>query len=391
MAHLRYTKRFKESGWVTRTFENQRMSTGQGNHAHARKYFKLRGGALTVLNEDKEEEWRSAIMTVLAGEENTLSISFTTEQGTITVKADSREDYLRWFRCLSAVAGQSFGKYYQLGTCLAGGTSSLVHHVMDRRNKDQLVVKIIQKDKCGQGSGGLFVRREVKALCLTDHPNIVRAIDVFSVDDKPHLVLEYVQHGTLQDLINNNPRGMNEVQARCIIQNVIKGLVHLHQKNILHRDLNPSNILMVSDFNAKIADFGLATFLADRDNKPHKSVGTLRYMAPEVLVGEPYGKPVDCWSIGIIYFTMIFGHNPFRGNTKKEMLTRIGERTESFLEFCAALVEPKLSDFVDSLLTIDPNSRISAEDALVHEYFRIKLDSSRSEGFNTILSTLMYR
>ena len=112
-------------------------------------------------------------------------------------------------------------------------------------------------------------------------------------------------------LISVDKSVYTENEARDLATRVLSAIKHCHDKNVVHRDLKPENLLMSSDSNdteVKLADFGFAAVLEDEGN-PNltECVGTPDYMAPEILSGQPYGKPVDLWAFGVILFILLAG------------------------------------------------------------------------------------
>jgi len=154
-----------------------------------------------------------------------------------------------------------------------------------------------------------------------DHPNIVKLYDVINDNDneKCYMIFEYVSEGELYDYIVKLGR-LSEEDARKFIRQIVSALEYCHSFLIIHRDLKPENLLLDDQLNVKISDFGLSNVI-----KPGRRFstfcGSLHYASPEILLGRKYlGPGIDVWSLGIIMFCLIVGHQPWDGSSASELL-----------------------------------------------------------------------
>jgi serine/threonine protein kinase len=182
-------------------------------------------------------------------------------------------------------------------------------------------------------------KREIEIMRSLKHENIVELYDDVKTTDQTYLFLEYCQGGDLKDLIEAS-QGLSETKARFFLKQIVEALKYLKTVRIIHRDLKPANILLDSEHNVKIADFGLARIL-DPDSLAKTILGTLLYMAPELMKKkelqdsiEKYGIKADIWSVGCIVYELIKGQRLFRDCTQSELKGRIQETIEkkTFLE-----------------------------------------------------------
>ena len=157
------------------------------------------------------------------------------------------------------------------------------------------------------------------------HPNIIRLLDHQTdiVQRKTSLVLEYANDGCLQDKINE--RLLDKENIKRIFRDVCQSVYYLHQKNIVHGDIKPENLLMNKDGQVKLCDFGSASLFGQQ--RPNS--GTLEYLAPESILGFSQNHKVDSWALGILLFEMITGAAPFKGQTK-ELIVKDMKRTLYF-------------------------------------------------------------
>lgn len=159
--------------------------------------------------------------------------------------------------------------------------------------------------------------------CLNlKHPNLMLLYDVKETDAGDHwVVMEYVAGTSLDQAIAAHSQGMPADEVLGWLRGIGDGVDHLHERGIVHRDLKPSNLFMEGGL-VKIGDYGLSKFMsASRRSGQTGSIGTVHYLAPEVMKGR-YGKEIDLYSLGVILYEMLTGHVPFDGESPGEVLMK---------------------------------------------------------------------
>ena len=160
------------------------------------------------------------------------------------------------------------------------------------------------------------LKTEINLLKATDHPNIIKLYEVF--EDKKYLyfIMEECSGGELfqQLAINAKKNKMyTEKDAAKLMKQILEAVNYLHYHGVCHRDIKPENILLSStdeSYQLKLIDFGLSKVLNTMDDIMNGEVGTLYYMAPEVIMGN-YNEKCDVWSSGVILYIMLSGNPPF--------------------------------------------------------------------------------
>ena len=210
---------------------------------------------------------------------------------------------------------------YEVQRSLGRGGMGAIFLAIDRDLDRPVAIKILEsvnKDTY------IRFRREAMAVARISHPNVVQVYDVGLDSTVPFIVMEYVAGGTLSDLLRDPdvPNPMPWDRATRIVSGVAKGLGAAHNKGIVHRDMKPANILMVSRKTEfpKLADFGIAKLSgADQLTREGLVVGTVGYLSPEQALGKPVDARSDVYSLGVMYYRMLTGQRAFEGTTE-EML-----------------------------------------------------------------------
>ena len=270
-------------------------------------------------------------------------------------------------------------KKYEVLSKLGSGSFGNVYLARNRFTNEKVAMKEIKKSSANLLSDGQ-IKDEIEILKNLDHPDIVRIIESFNTKNSYILITEYCEGGELFDQVKNQ---LSETQIAVIFRQLLSGLAYLHSNNIVHRDLKLENILIHEKerskitgedlFNIKIIDFGTARIF-DKKNKPQSIVGSSYYIAPEVL-RQRYNKECDLWSVGVILYMFIVGHAPFDGCDDEEITSNIqrGVYRKNDRRWIKASKEVK--DLIQKLLTYRPSQRLTAIQALNHEWFK-KTDSN---------------
>lgn len=189
--------------------------------------------------------------------------------------------------------------------------------------------------------------------CLNlKHPNLISLYDVCR-DEKESwwVVMEYVAGASLRDALDRNPAGLGESEAIRWFTGAAAGVAHLHREGLVHRDLKPGNLF--DDYGVvKVGDYGLSKFISEsRRGGQTESVGTFHYMAPEIGRGE-YGREIDLYALGVIFYEMLTGRLPFDGETAHEIIVKHLSSPPDL----TGIAEPYLT-VIEKALHKDPSKR----------------------------------
>lgn len=249
---------------------------------------------------------------------------------------------------------------------LGSGYNGVVRQANSRVNRGQkYAVKAFKLNNVSQEKRGQL-ESEVEIFLVMDHPHVARLMDVYESDDYLHLVMECMEGGELFDRVTALKR-FSERDAADAMWQMLLALNYIHGHGIVHRDLKLENFLYEKkDGNhLKLIDFGFSK-MWDPNIKMHVSCGTLSYVAPEVLE-KSYTSQCDLWSLGVIVFILLAGYMPFSG--KEDVQTRnISEGKYTMKPERWNNISKEAKHFVQSLLQVDPEKRLSADRALNHAW-----------------------
>uniref|UniRef100_M8AMZ3 [RNA-polymerase]-subunit kinase n=1 Tax=Aegilops tauschii TaxID=37682 RepID=M8AMZ3_AEGTA len=315
-----------------------------------------------------------------------------------------KKDASGWPLWLSSAAGDALQGWaprsadaFQKLEKIGSGTYSNVYKAIEVETGAVVALKKVRVDGVGEAESARFMAREIALLRrLGEHDNVVRLHGLvtsrLATAPSLYLVFEYMDHdltGLVSAATASGTR-FTLPQVKCYMKQLLSGIEHCHNKGVLHRDIKSSNLLVSEDGILKIADFGLATHFDPDNPRPMTSqVITLWYRPPELMLGTThYSVGVDLWSVGCVLAELLLGEPIFPGRTEVEQLHKVfklcGTPADDYwdklklphhtfkpYERCMAQkfkdLEPSTLSLLETLLSIDPDMRGTATDALNSE------------------------
>jgi len=279
---------------------------------------------------------------------------------------------------------------YVVQRLLRQGTVKAVYLVLDTRIQREVALAVVDRDRLTP-SGMPESEWEAQVLGkLGDHPNVVTVFDRWEEDGAALIASQYLPGGDLEGLLEragDTPAGIGLLEVLRLTEEVARGLAHVHARGIVHRDVQPRNILLDFWLTAYIGDFDLAVAVEDQDNGDLASRTTVGYMAPEIARGELVDGRADLYSLGVVAYEMLAGAPPFAGWNAQDILRRHRETAPAPLSWLDPVVPPRLVDLVMRLVSNEPSDRPASAKRVADELAAIRANLRR--GGHEDLRTLI--
>ena len=260
---------------------------------------------------------------------------------------------------------RAFDHFILVETLGVGGMGS-VYKARDTRLDRLVALKLLRKELSADPAEAARLEQEARLTAAINHPNVVQVYSSGSAHGQIYLVIELVDHGSLDDLMAEKKRVPEARVLEAGIQ-VAKGLQAAHEKGLIHRDVKPANILFANEQTAKIGDFGLAV-VAEQHAEAHNEIwGTPYYVAPERLNNEPEDFRSDIYSLGATLFHAIAGRPPIEGETTSASELRRLKSNPPDLRAVAPDVSREAARIINQMLAPDPADRFASYAELIDQ------------------------
>ncbi|KAL6527302.1 CBL-interacting serine/threonine-protein kinase 8 [Orobanche gracilis] len=255
---------------------------------------------------------------------------------------------------------------YEVGRTIGQGTFAKVKFAQNTETGESVAMKVLDRSTIIKHKMVDQIKREISIMKRVRHLYVVRLHEVLASRTKIYIILEFVTGGELFDKIVHHGR-LSESESRRYFQQLIDGVDYCHSKGVYHRDLKPENLLLDSQGNLKISDFGLSAFLAEGVSVLRTTCGTPNYVAPEVLSHRGYtGALADTWSCGVILYVLMAGFLPF----DELDLTTLYGKIESAQFSCPSWFPVGVKSLIHRILDPNPETRLRIEEIRNDEWFK---------------------
>lgn len=226
------------------------------------------------------------------------------------------------------LTGQTLSERYRFDETIGEGTFAKVYRVHDLRRSVDLAAKVLRTDIAHEANFVERFRREADVLERLQHPNIVRYYDLVEAEDYVFILMDYVPGQTLQSTLYKLGQPLSARESLEFLRPLTAALHFAHGEGVIHRDLKPANVLMHSNGNLLVTDFGIARLLdnAALSLTGGRALGTPLYMSPEQIKGSNVTAAADIYALGVMLYQMLGGRVPFDGSDPKIPGTTTTER-----------------------------------------------------------------
>jgi eukaryotic-like serine/threonine-protein kinase len=263
---------------------------------------------------------------------------------------------------------RAFNNFVVLETLGVGGMGT-VYKARDTLLDRLVALKLLRKDLGGEIDYSTRLKQEARVAASVNHPNVIQVFSSGTDHGQFYLVMELVDHGSLDDLIEQRKR-LPEAQVLEAGIQVAKGLRAAHVKGLIHRDVKPANILFADEHFSKIGDFGLAGVAAEQAENRGEIWGTPYYVAPERLNNDAEDFRSDIYSLGATLFHALAGRAPIEGDTNSAVALADLKKNPLKIDAVVGDVSPATARVLNRMLAPDPAKRFSSYDELVAELER---------------------
>ncbi|KAK1390262.1 MAP3K epsilon protein kinase 1 [Heracleum sosnowskyi] len=256
---------------------------------------------------------------------------------------------------------------YMLGDEIGKGAYGRVYKGLDSENGDFVAIKQVSLGNIPQEDLNIIMQ-EIDLLKNLNHKNIVKYLGSYKTKSHLHIILEYVENGSLANIIKPTKFGpIPESLVSMYIAQVLEGLVYLHEQGVIHRDIKGANILTTKEGLVKLADFGVATKLTEANINTHSVVGTPYWMAPEVIEMSGVCVASDIWSVGCTVIELLTCSPPYYDLQPMPALFRIVQDEQPPIPDS---LSPGITDFLRQCFKKDHRQRPDAKTLLSHPWIQ---------------------
>ncbi len=263
--------------------------------------------------------------------------------------------------------------HYKIIEKIGAGGMGEVYLAEDTELDRKVALKFLPPHLCPDEDCRARFKREAQATAKLNHPNIVTIHEVSEYQGRPYFAMEHIEGRALGDVIKKNELSISEIVDLAI--GICEGLNKAHQAGIVHRDIKPSNIVIDTDSRPKLLDFGLAAVKgSEKLTISGSTLGTIGYMSPEQIEGKDIDRRSDLFSLGVVFYEMITGRAPFKGDSEAATLNSILNDIPQLLSKYRTDVPDSLQKIVDKALDKDLETRYQEAAGIISDLIRLKKD-----------------
>lgn len=250
---------------------------------------------------------------------------------------------------------------FEIGSPMGRGKFGRVYLAREKTSHAVVALKMLFKSELVKSGMQHQVIREIEIQSHLKHPNVLQMLTYFFDAKHVFLVLEFAAGGELYKHLQKQPgKRFNEKTAAKYTFQVADALHYCHLNKVIHRDIKPENLLMTSEGDIKLADFGWSVHAPSSQRKT--MCGTLDYLPPEMVRNKEYNEKVDNWCLGVLCYEFLVGRPPFESGESKETFRKIVDVAVPW----TSLITPGPKDLISKLLRYRPEERLALTEVMKH-------------------------
>lgn len=258
---------------------------------------------------------------------------------------------------------------YHIHERLGAGAMGAVYHATQLSVQRPVALKVLAPKYSADAKYVELLQAEARATGQLNHPHIVGVIEAGSANRIAYIVMEYVDGGTVNDVLVKEKR-LSEERSLQVARQIALALEHAHSRGFVHRDVKPKNIMLTKSGSAKLADLGLARPIEDEErNKAEagQALGTPYYISPEQAQGQPATPQSDLYSLGVTLYHMLTGRLPFQGQGRAEVMRKHIREQPIPPDHLVPTISQSAAEIVEMLMQKAPSARYSNAAELVED------------------------
>ncbi len=254
------------------------------------------------------------------------------------------------------LVGRVLDERYEVGSRIARGGMATIYAALDRRLDRRIALKVMHPHLADDSEFVERFIREARSAARLSHPNVVQVFDQGSDGDVLYLAMELLPGRTLREVITE--RGvLTPREALTVAEPVLDALAAAHRAGLVHRDVKPENVILTDDGRVKVADFGLARAISGGATQTAVLIGTVAYLAPELVARGRADARSDVYAAGIVLFEMLTGRQPFTGEVPMQVAYRHVHEEVPKPSSLVPTLPSELDDLVTAAAARDPDNR----------------------------------
>lgn len=253
---------------------------------------------------------------------------------------------------------------YRIEELIGEGGMGTVYRAVDTVLGREVALKMLHSNLISQSTFFERFKNEAQVLARLNHPNIATLHNFIEDDGDYFMVMEFIEGADLERVLKTSGKLPVETVLQ-IAEQTLEGLTHAHARGVFHRDLKPANLIVTPEKQLKIMDFGIAKAVdSQKLTQVNKLIGTLEYIAPEILKGEEPSAQSDLYAIGVVVYELLTGRMPFVGDTDYDLMQQIIHKKPLRINAEEARIPKELEGIVNKLLNKNPGKRYANADEL---------------------------